>query len=148
MPHIVESELDLLSLLTQTEDPTCGALVVFGGMVRNHHDGKGVSRMRYTAYEPLAERVLTELEQEVMSRFEVPVCRIVHRIGTLAIGDASVFVVVRSAHREQAFEAGKYAIDTLKRRVPIWKNDYFTDGTSAYQEGVPLAQSDDRNKPD
>jgi len=133
-------------LLKQTEDPACGALVVFEGTVRNHHEGKGVASMRYTAYKPLGERVLAELEQEVKSRFNVPVCRIVHRIGPLEVGDASVVVVVRSAHREQAFEAAKYAIDTLKIRAPVWKNDYYTDGTSAFQEGVSLAQCNDEDR--
>ncbi|MGD8709027.1 MAG: molybdenum cofactor biosynthesis protein MoaE [Ectothiorhodospiraceae bacterium] len=142
MEHITDAPLDLSALLAETENPASGALVVFAGTVRNHHEGQQVSRMQYTAYKPLAERVLGELEDEVKRRFGVQECRIVHRTGDLAIGDASVLVVVRSAHREDAFEAGKYAIDTLKVRVPVWKNDFFADGRQSYQDGVPLSSSD------
>lgn len=138
MNHITDGELALDSLLEETENPSCGALVVFEGVVRDHHDGREVARMQYTAYEPLAEKVLAELEMETKERFAVAECRIVHRTGDLAIGEASVVVVVRSAHRDSAFDAARYAIDTLKQRVPVWKRDFYSDGSSAYQDGVPL----------
>lgn len=137
--HITDERIDVAALLAETEDPTCGALVVFEGTVRNHHEGQNVARMRYTAYKPLAERVLRELEEEVRERFQVPVCRIVHRVGTLEIGESSVAIVVRAHHRSDAYRASEYAIDTLKHRVPIWKNDFYSDGSSAYQDGIPLS---------
>lgn len=137
--HITDQPIDVTALIAETADDTCGALVVFEGLVRDHHDGKAVARMRYTAYKPLAERVLRELEAEVRERFGVPVCRIVHRVGDLEIGESSVAIVVRSPHRAEAFRASEYAIDTLKHRVPIWKNDFYPDGTSAYQDGIPLS---------
>ena len=139
MEHITDQVLDAEVLKRETENPVCGALIVFEGIVRNHHRGRQVERMEYTAYKPLAERVLQELEEETKRRFGVAECRIVHRIGALAIGEASVVIVVRSAHRGDAFDASEWAIDTLKQRVPIWKNDFYTDGTRAYQEGVPLS---------
>lgn len=137
--HITDEPIDVAALISETADPRCGALVVFEGLVRDHHDGKTVARMRYTAYKPLAERVLQELEAEVRERFGVPVCRIVHRVGDLEIGESSVAVVVRSPHRGEAYEASQYAIETLKHRVPIWKNDFYPDGSSAYQDGIPLS---------
>jgi len=139
--HITEQPIDVAALIAETSDPTCGALVVFEGIVRNHHEGQDVARMRYTGYKPLAERVLRELEEEVRERFQVPVCRIVHRVGTLEIGEPSVAIVVRAPHRGDAYRASEYAIDTLKHRVPIWKNDFYSDGTSAYQDGIPLSAS-------
>lgn len=139
MEHLTDQVLDAEILKRETENPACGALIVFEGTVRNHHRGRQVERMEYTAYKPLAERVLQELEGETKRRFGVAECRIVHRIGALAIGEASVVIVVRSAHRGDAFDAAEWAIDTLKQRVPIWKNDFYTDGTRAYQEGVPLS---------
>src|SRR5690606_4849358 len=129
--------LDLMQLLEETRDPASGALVVFSGTVRNHHAGKGVVRLEYSAHRALVEQVLAELEQEVIERFGVQQCRIVHREGTLDIGDDSVLIVVRSAHRPQAFEAARYAIDTLKVRAPVWKREHYSDGSVDYQEGVP-----------
>lgn len=139
MEHITDQVLDAEILKRETENPACGALIVFEGVVRNQHRGRQVRRMEYTAYKPLAERVLQELEEEAKRRFGVAECRIVHRIGQLAIGEASVVIVVRSMHRADAFDATEWAIDTLKQRVPIWKNDFYVDGTRAYQDGVPLS---------
>src|SRR5690625_1727020 len=136
--HLQAEPLDLLELLAETEEPAAGALVVFSGTVRNHHDGKDVLRLEYSAHPALVDQVLRDLEQEVIARFGVQQCRIVHREGMLEIGDDSVLVVVRSAHRPQAFEAARYAIDTLKVRTPVWKREHYSDGTIDYQEGVPL----------
>lgn len=133
--------LDLAALLADTMQPDSGALVVFGGTVRNENDGRGVSGMEYTAYAPLAEKVLAEIEQAIVQQFKVQKCRIVHRVGELAVGDLSVLVVVRAAHREEAFAAARHAIDTLKQRVPIWKNEHYNDGNSRYLEGTSLNQS-------
>ncbi len=143
--HLQSEPLDLMQLLEETRDPASGALVVFSGTVRNHHAGKGVVRLEYSAHRALVEQVLAELEQEVIERFGVQQCRIVHREGTLDIGDDSVLVVVRSAHRPQAFEAARYAIDTLKVRAPVWKREHYSDGSVDYQEGVPLQQADLEN---
>lgn len=143
--HLQSEPLNLMQLLEETRDPASGALVVFSGTVRNHHAGKGVVRLEYSAHRALVEQVLAELEQEVIERFGVQQCRIVHREGTLDIGDDSVLVVVRSAHRPQAFEAARYAIDTLKVRAPVWKREHYSDGSVDYQEGVPLQQADLEN---
>lgn len=142
MSRITEQPLDLNILLSETENDQSGAMVAFAGTVRNHHEGKGVSGMSYSAYGPMAEKVLEELEQETLEKFPIHACRIVHRIGELGIGEASVLVVVRSAHRGDAFDAARYAMDTLKIRVPVWKHDFYTDGSKAYQDGVPLATSE------
>ncbi len=140
MSWMTESPLDLDALLHETEDDSCGALVVFAGTVRDHHEGRGVSGMSYSAYTPMADRVLRELETETLERFPVERCRIMHRTGNLSIGEASVLVVVRAHHRADAFDAARYAIDTLKVRLPVWKHDAYTDGSTAYQDGVPLEE--------
>ncbi|RFA30647.1 molybdopterin converting factor [Alkalilimnicola ehrlichii] len=141
MNRITEQPLDLEALLRETANDASGALVVFSGTVRDHHEGKGVSGMRYTAYEPLAEKVLLELEQETIAKFPIHTCRIVHRVGNLAVGEDSVLIVVRSAHRGDGFDAARYAIDTLKERLPVWKQDFYTDGSESYQDGTPLPGS-------
>jgi molybdopterin synthase catalytic subunit len=142
MKRITDQPLDMDALVRETENPASGALVTFAGTVRDHHGGRGVSGMTYSAYEPMAEKVLEELEQETLERFPIHACRIVHRIGELAVGEDSVLIVVRSAHRGDAFDAARYAIDTLKVRLPVWKHDFYTDGSDAYQDGVPLPTSE------
>ncbi|HUP91311.1 MAG TPA: molybdenum cofactor biosynthesis protein MoaE [Solimonas sp.] len=131
-----DSPLDLLDLLAETADDDCGALVVFGGTVRRDD---GVRRIDYSAYLPLAIRVLQEIEAEVCARFEVARCRIVHRIGAVALGELSVIVVVRAPHRGEAFRGAQYAIDELKQRLPVWKEEQLAGAASRFVAGVPLA---------
>jgi molybdopterin synthase catalytic subunit len=127
--------LDIEALLTQTEDPECGAMIVFGGTVRLDD---GVQSIDYTAYAPIAEKVLAEIEQEALQRFDIRHCRLVHRTGLLKLGELSVLVVVRAGHRGPAFEAARWAIDTLKVRVPVWKEEHTSGGRSSFVKGQPL----------
>ncbi|MCP1673649.1 molybdopterin synthase catalytic subunit [Natronocella acetinitrilica] len=145
MSRITEASLDLDALMQETENDTCGAMVVFSGTVRNHHGGRGVAGMSYSAYGPMAEKVLEDLEQETRDKFGVQECRIVHRTGKLEIGESSVLVVVRAHHRGDAFDAARYAIDTLKVRLPVWKEDFYTDGSTAFQDGVPLETAQEKD---
>lgn len=142
MAHLVDGPIDTAELLSETQDPTCGALVVFEGVVRDHDQDESVASMTYTAYRPLAERVLAELEAEACQRFDVARCRVVHRLGWLAVGESSVAVVVRAAHRGPAYEASRFVMDALKKRAPIWKQDHLSDGTTRYQDGTPLTEPD------
>jgi len=131
---LTRDPLDLATVLAETEDPACGALVIFGGTVRLDD---GVQQIDYTAYEPLAEKTLGEIEQETCTRFGVRHCRLLHRLGAVALGELSVLVVVRAGHRPEAFEAARYAIDELKKRAPIWKEEH-TRVEKRFVEGVPL----------
>lgn len=133
--RLTQEELSIESLLTQTEDPECGALIVFGGTIRLDD---GVQQIDYTAYAPLAEKALVEIEQETLKRFEIRHCRLVHRLGLLKLGELSVLVVVRAGHRGPAFEAARWAIDTLKARVPVWKEERTADGRSSFVKGQAL----------
>lgn len=137
--HLTETPLEgelLASLLAETMDAEAGALVVFGGTVRL--DGR-VRAIDYSAYAPLAIRTLRELEAETLARFaQVKKIRIVHRSGLLAVGELSVLVVLRAAHRKQAFAAAEWAMDTLKARLPVWKQEHYLDGSHEYLEGTPL----------
>lgn len=133
--------LELDPLLAATESPECGALVVFAGTVRLHNDGRKVTAINYSAYAPLAEKAMADIEQATLQRFDITHCAIRHRIGDLAIGDMSVVVVVRAVHRAAAFEAGRYAIDTVKHQVPIWKYETYADGSHAYVKGCELHAS-------
>lgn len=140
---VQESPLELEPLLRETADPASGALVVFYGTVRDHNDGRPVRSMAYEAHVSMAEKVLAAIEAEVLEKFDVRRCRIVHRIGHLALGEPSVIIVVRSGHRADAYAASRYAIDELKQRAPIWKEEHYADGDSRYLDGVPLAWKDE-----
>ena len=139
---ITEKPLELEKLLQETEDPGSGGLVIFCGTVRNENDGKRVRAITYEAHVPLAEKVLREIEEEALSRFDVRRCRIQHRVGRLQLSEASVIVVVRAAHRAEAFEAARYAIDELKQRAPIWKEEHYETGESRFLAGTPLKSSE------
>ncbi len=141
--RIQDTLLSLDALMAETARPDCGGLVVFSGDVRDHHDGRTVEYLVYTAHVPVAERVTREIEEQVLAAHDVAACRIVHRVGRLEIGDTAVLVVVRAAHRAAAFAGARMAIDEVKSRVPIWKEEFYGDGTRAFVSGCSLVDSHD-----
>jgi molybdopterin synthase catalytic subunit len=140
---IVTDPLELEPLLRETEDEASGALVIFYGTVRDENEGRPVQSMTYEAHVALAEKALREIEQEALDKFGVRRCRIQHRIGHLELGEPSVLIVVRAGHRDEAYAASRYAIDEVKQRAPIWKEEHYADGDSRYLEGVPLKRKDE-----
>jgi len=112
----------------QATSPGDGALCLFLGVVRNHNGGRPVVYLEYEAYEEMALAQMEALEEETRTRWPVTDVRIVHRLGRIEIGEASVAVAVASPHRAEAFEACRHAIDTLKRTAPIWKKEFYADG--------------------
>lgn len=138
--HISERALQLEPLLNETEDPSCGALALFAGSVRNHHLGQAVTHLIYSAHPQLCERIIAEVEAETRDRFGVPHCRIVHRIGSLAIGEVAIYAVVRAPHRAEAFAALRHAVDATKHRAPIWKEEFLADGSSQFVAGCCMVE--------
>lgn len=130
---IVTSEpIDTGRLMTSASDPGAGAMALFIGTARNSssaRQGNQVSRLEYEAYVPMAEREMRSIAVEAIDMFGVVNLIVHHRVGVLAIGDAAVVVVVASAHRAPAFDACRYMIEELKKRVPIWKKEVFDDGS-------------------
>lgn len=114
--------------------PEDGALVVFDGFVRNNFKGRQTLYLDYEAYEPMALEKMREIAVEMRTRFAIHRLAIIHRLGRLQIGETSVWIAVSSPHRGTAFDACRYAIDTLKRTVPIWKKEYFAGG-AVWAEG-------------
>jgi molybdopterin synthase catalytic subunit len=110
--------------------PGAGAIATFIGTVRDHGRGRAVTILEYEAYGPAAELTLAEIGEEIRERWGVEHVAIVHRVGSLAIGEASVVISVASAHRDAAFEACRYAIERIKEIVPIWKKEHYADGAS------------------
>ena len=135
-PAVLSHEPVAVALLLELDaHPECGGLALFVGTVRDHHEGRSVRHLTYTAHEPLAAKVIREVEHTTRERYGVPYVRIVHRLGDLSIGDIAIVCVVRAPHRAEAFEACRYAVDAVKHGAPIWKEEFYTDGSSAFVEG-------------
>jgi molybdopterin synthase catalytic subunit len=130
---ITFAPLSLEEVYALADDPSNGAVVVMSGMVRDRTDGKPVVALEYQAYEPMALQIFQQIAAEIRRRWQ-DVNRVVihHRIGRLSIGEISVLVAVGCPHRGEAFEACRYAIDTLKHNAPIWKKEHWADGSSSW----------------
>lgn len=117
----------------KADDRANGAVVMMSGMVRNQTDGKAVIALEYQAYEPMALRIFYQIAAQIRQKWS-DVKRIViqHRVGRLQIGEISVLVAIGCPHRSEAFEACNYAIDTLKHNAPIWKKEFWADGSSTW----------------
>ena len=119
--------------------PEDGAIATFDGCVRNHSHGRATLYLEYEAYEPMALEKLRGIAAQVHARFAIHRVAIAHRLGRLEIGDTSVFIAVSAAHRAPALEACRWAIDSLKRTVPIWKKEFFADGAVWAEGELPPA---------
>ena len=126
MVRLTRERIDLAEL--QGATPADGAWCLFVGLVRDHNRGRTVVRLSYEAYEEMALPLMEEIAAEARRRWPVTDVRLVHRLGSLEVGEPSVAVAVSSPHREEAFAACRYAIDTLKATVPIWKKEFYADG--------------------
>jgi molybdopterin synthase catalytic subunit len=131
---LVREKIDTPALIARLKAPQDGAVVVFDGFVRNNFKGQRTLYLEYESYEAMAYTKIREIGAEIHARFPVHRLAIVHRLGRLEIGETSVTIVVSSPHRAAAFDACRYAIDTLKRLVPIWKKEYFAGG-AVWAEG-------------
>ncbi|HLQ85124.1 MAG TPA: molybdenum cofactor biosynthesis protein MoaE [Salinisphaeraceae bacterium] len=138
MMHLFDRPLPLEELLAETANDGSGALIIFAGTVRNYNEGRAVERIDYSAYAPLAERSMAEIETETLQRFDITACRVCHRVGTLELGEASIYAVVRAGHRAEAFEAARWAVEALKHRVAVWKHEHYADGDSDWLDGTAL----------
>lgn len=125
---IVQKPIDVEQLIQAVEDPGAGAVCTFLGVVRDTNLGRDVDYLEYEAYPEMAVPAMQRIADEVRERWDVIDVAIVHRVGRLEIGEASVGIAVSSPHRAEAFEACHFAIDRLKESVPIWKKEVWTDG--------------------
>ena len=123
MTALTREVIDFAALTDAVRSPHAGAVVLFLGTVRDLTGDVVTEALDYTAYEPMAERQLAALEADLRRRWPVLGVALVHRIGRLGVGEVSVAVAVSCPHRAEAFDAGRYAIDTLKRIVPVWKQE-------------------------
>ena len=132
--QLVRHQIRPNEIVESLKAPEDGALVVFDGFVRNNFKGRQTLYLDYEAYEPMAYSKMREIGAEIREKFSIHRLAIVHRLGRLEIGETSVLIAVSSPHRGAAFDACRYAIDTVKRSVPIWKKEYFVGG-AVWAEG-------------
>jgi molybdopterin synthase catalytic subunit len=130
MIQLTDHPIDTAALLERTRHPEAGAVVLFLGTTRELTDGRQTVALDYEAYREMAERQLAELEAEARRRWTVIECMIVHRLGRVPPAEASVAIAVSTPHRSDAFAAGQWLIDSLKRDVPIWKREQWADGST------------------
>jgi molybdopterin synthase catalytic subunit len=126
---IIDNPIDVGALISAAQRPDCGAISTFVGTTRIDESGEAsVEYLEYEAYRPMADRKLEEIGGDIEERWDVREVSIVHRIGRVGPGEASVAIVVASPRRGEAFEASRYAIERIKQVVPIWKREVWSDG--------------------
>jgi molybdopterin synthase catalytic subunit len=143
MFRVTDQALNLQELIDFVVDAEAGAIVTFVGTTRNNNDGRKVIALDYEAYPEMAEKELVRLGEEAKRRWSICRMAIVHRIGPVQITEASVMIAVSAAHREAAFAACRFAIEEIKRTIPIWKKEVFEGGEIwiGTQSGRPLPRS-------
>ena len=129
---IVDRAIDSCALLAEVGSVRNGAAVLFVGTVRDMNEGAAVSALDYSAYSEMAERELVSIVSEVAERWETDDIVVEHRIGSLELGDVSVAIAVAHRHRGEAYEASRYVIEELKKRLPIWKREHYVDGRAEW----------------
>ena len=140
MAELVRAPIDTAALLARASRPDCGAVVLFLGTTRDHHEGRRVVQLAYECYERMALPALERLEHEARERHAIEGCAVVHRLGEVPPSEASVAMVrAHDHHRGAAFDACRWLMDELKRSVPIWKKERFADGGDLWVEGQPLS---------
>jgi molybdopterin synthase catalytic subunit len=126
--YLTDDPIDTAALIASVMRPGDGAYVLFEGVVRDHHDGKAVESILYDAYRPMAEKEIERIVREVEREQPEVAVAVLHRLGALRVGDASIAIVCASPHRAEAFAACRALIDRIKQTVPIWKKERGPDG--------------------
>lgn len=128
MIEIVEHTIDATAVASSVGRAASGAVVTFVGTTRDHHEGRRVTRLEYEAFVPMALRELERIAATAREQWPVEAVAVVHRIGVVPVGEASVVIAVSAAHRDAAFTACRFVIDRLKQVVPIWKKEHYEGG--------------------
>jgi molybdopterin synthase catalytic subunit len=137
-PLLVDGPIDVDAVVERVAGPERGAVVVFLGTVRNHHAGQSVEKLTYNAYRRMAEDALARIVAELEAAAPGLRAAIVHRLGEVPVGEASVVIAVASPHRAAAYDASRTALERLKAEVPIWKREHYAEGGAVWREEEPL----------
>jgi len=131
---IVRKPIDPAHVMTLIGADQDGASILFLGVVRDHNDGRSVEGVRYDAYEEMAEKVIAEIVDEAVRVADTDRIVAVHRIGELRVGEISVAIAVSSPHRAEAYDSSRYIIEEIKKRLPVWKKERYSDGAEEWVE--------------
>jgi molybdopterin synthase catalytic subunit len=131
-PALSSEPIDMPALLSRAHHPGAGAVVLFSGEVRDNNQGKPVTHLEYEAYVPLAVNMIEEILAVARQRWSLHSAIAQHRVGKVAVGDTAVVVITASAHRSEAYAANRYIIDRVKHEAPIWKCEFYADGTKEW----------------
>jgi molybdopterin synthase catalytic subunit len=134
--QVTTTDIDADALRARLAHPQAGAVVVFEGVVRNHHAGRGVVHLDYQGYAPMAVRVGEDILAQARGRWPLLAALGCHRVGHLDIGGMAVWIGVAAAHRGDAFAACAWIMDEVKARVPVWKRETYADGTVEWSQGI------------
>ncbi|MCE9499440.1 MAG: molybdenum cofactor biosynthesis protein MoaE [Leptospira sp.] len=129
MTHLQQYPIDPAYLLSCAHNPMSGAIVLFSGETRDHHNEKKVLYLEFEAYEPLAEKMIERILQDAGENWKLQNAICVHRLGKVEISEPAVCVITGSSHRKEAYSANRYIIDRVKHEVPIWKREFYSDGS-------------------
>lgn len=139
MQHLQYTKLNYSELFNEFRNPESGAVVLFSGEVRDNNKGRAVTHLEYEAYEPMADKMIDEILEEAITRFRLNQAVCVHRLGRVEISGCAVVVITGAGHRKEAYQANRYIIDRVKNEVPIWKHEFFADGTSEWGQNCDCA---------
>lgn len=141
LAELTDGPIDAARVVAAVSGPGRGAVVVFLGTVRDHHAGRPVAKLTYSAYRPMAEEGLRRIAADLEAAHENLGAAIVHRLGEVPVGEASVAIAIASPHRAAAYDASRTALERLKAEIPIWKREHYADGEAAWREEEPLGKS-------
>ena len=144
MVELTEKPIQADAITSSVTSPNCGAVVLFLGTTRQFTDAKETVTLTYTAYAPMAQSEMEKLEQQATARWPIDRCVLIHRLGEVPIGEASVAVAVSTPHRKDAFEAASWLMDRLKEMVPVWKKEHWASGATDWVH-PGLVQRTDEN---
>jgi molybdopterin synthase catalytic subunit len=138
---VTAEPIDAARVLGDTLSPADGAALLFWGVVREQNEGRAVTQLEYHAYEAMAEKEMLRIADEARERWGTGDIRVVHRVGLLRVGEASIAIAVAAPHRGEAYEASRYVIEQVKQRVPVWKREGYVEGDREWVPGfTPAAE--------
>jgi molybdopterin synthase catalytic subunit len=140
--ELTDEPIDTVRVEAAVAGPSRGAVVLFLGTVRDHHAGRPVAKLTYSAYRPMALEGLRRIATDLEAAHEDLRAAIVHRLGEVPVGEPSVVIAIGSPHRAAAYDASRTALERLKAEVPIWKREHYADGEAAWREEEPLVGVD------
>ncbi|HAQ20208.1 MAG TPA: molybdopterin converting factor [Prolixibacteraceae bacterium] len=148
MKHLQYTDINYSGLFDEFRNPNSGAVVLFSGEVRDNNKGREVTHLDYEAYEPMANKMIDEIVDEAISQFRLNQAVCVHRLGQVEISGCAVVVITGAGHRKEAYDANRYIINRVKNEVPIWKHEFFADGTSEWGQNCDCITNVDEHEHD